>query len=360
MYGALPSVAEGVSAAMGAAPDNLMGVGMAPEGIEQNPAVYEFMSEMAFKGQAAAAAAPGGLAAWFQRYAQRRYGAAGPLPVAAAAAVEGAWKLLARNVYSCRDQLHNTVVDIPTSRPGLSRAEIVGWGLGPHLWYDVGEVRAAWELLLQAAAACPALADSSSAFNYDLLDVSRELMSKIAGRFWADVVEAYRGANLAGVRGNGTALLTLLADMDELLGSHKGFLLGPVLARARGFAKHLDSSTNASLVHVGGGQATETPLDPGAAADDDDTISTGLGAEGSSSSSSSIDGASEVAYVESNLGSNRRRSLDSSDTFVAAADSDIASEGAARDEREEQVADLAEQQLGAFYEWNMRTQLTIW
>eukprot|EP00775_Hariotina_reticulata_P004459 gene4459-4715_t len=274
MYGALPSVAEGVSAAMAAAPENLMGVGMAPEGIEQNPAVYEFMSEMAFKGQAAAAAAPGGLAAWFKGYAQRRYAAAGPLPVAAAAALEGAWQLLARNVYSCRDQLHNTVVDIPTSRPGLSRAEIVGWGLGPHLWYDVGEVRAAWELLLHAAAASPALADSSSAFNYDLLDVSRELMSKISGRFWADVVEAYRGANLAGLRANGTALLTLLADMDELLGSHKGFLLGPVLARARAYAR-------------------------------------------------------------------------TADTKASQLDQQVA-------------AELAEQQLGAFYEWNLRTQLTIW
>lgn len=42
MYGALPSVAEGVSAAL--ENDNLVGVGMAPEGIEQNPAVYEFMA----------------------------------------------------------------------------------------------------------------------------------------------------------------------------------------------------------------------------------------------------------------------------------------------------------------------------
>lgn len=44
MYGALPAVAEGVSSALKAAPDNLVGVGMAPEGIEQNPAVYEFMA----------------------------------------------------------------------------------------------------------------------------------------------------------------------------------------------------------------------------------------------------------------------------------------------------------------------------
>lgn len=44
MYGALPSVAEGVSAAMSMASGNLVGIGMAPEGIEQNPVVYEFMA----------------------------------------------------------------------------------------------------------------------------------------------------------------------------------------------------------------------------------------------------------------------------------------------------------------------------
>jgi alpha-N-acetylglucosaminidase len=179
MYGALPAVAEGVAAALDAAQGGMVGVGMAPEGIEQNPAVYEFMAEMAFKGRAAEAAAPGGLAAWFAEYAQRRYAGAGAVPASASTAVQGAWQLLARSVYSCRDKLHNTVCDVPTSRPGLSRSEIMGWGLGPHLWYNVGDARAAWELLLQAAAACPHLAGSSSSFVYDLLDVSRELMSKV-------------------------------------------------------------------------------------------------------------------------------------------------------------------------------------
>ena len=36
-------------------------------------------------------------------------------------------------------------------------------------------------MLLQAAAACPCLSGASSAFVYDLLDVSRELMSKVGG-----------------------------------------------------------------------------------------------------------------------------------------------------------------------------------
>lgn len=135
-------------------------------------------AEMAYKGRAAAAAGPGGLGSWFRDYSHRRYAAAGPIPTPVTTAISTAWQLLAHSVYSCKDKVHNTVCDIPTSRPGLSRSEIMGWGLAPHLWYNVNDVRAAWELLLQAVAAAPQLADSS-AFVYDLLDVSRELMSKI-------------------------------------------------------------------------------------------------------------------------------------------------------------------------------------
>jgi hypothetical protein len=112
MYGALPAVARGVADALATAPSNLVGVGVAPEGIEQNPAVYEFMAELAYEGRAAAAAAPGGLQTWFRAYADRRYAAAGPLPPPVLAALQGAWSLLARSVYSCADGLHNTGVTV--------------------------------------------------------------------------------------------------------------------------------------------------------------------------------------------------------------------------------------------------------
>ena len=224
---------------------NLCGVGMAPEGIEQNPAVYEFMAEMAYQGQAAARASAG-IGPWFTTYAMRRYAAAGEVGPNAAATLVRAWSLLARSVYSCRDHVHNTVADIPTSRPGLSRAEITGWGLCPHLWYDVGDVRAAWEALLVAATICPALPAGSSAFVYDLLDVARELMSKVAGRFWKDAADAYQAGDLAGLQQSGRQLLALLGDLDAMLGSHKAFLLGPQLQRARRYAADSSSSSSSS------------------------------------------------------------------------------------------------------------------
>jgi hypothetical protein len=312
MYGALPSVAAGVSAALAAAPGNLVGVGMAPEGVEHNPAVYEFMSEMAWRGGARAAAAPGGLEAWFAAYGARRYAAAAPLPPDVAAMLSGAWQLLARSAYSCSDGRRSTVADIPTSRPGLAPAEIVGWGLAPHLWYSVADVRAAWELLLRAAERHAALA-GSSAFAYDLLDVSRELLSKLAGRFWADAVAAYSAGQAEVLRAAGDSLLALLGDMDELLGAHKGFLLGPALQRARAYA-----------------------ADGGRGAAGDGAAVCAARAPAASSSSSSSSGSGQQC-----------NSLLALPPAAAAADgADSSSSSAA--------------QLGQFYVWSLRTQLTIW
>ena len=48
MYGALEAVASGPAAAM-AGDGKMVGLGLCPEGIEQNPVVYELMSEWAFR-----------------------------------------------------------------------------------------------------------------------------------------------------------------------------------------------------------------------------------------------------------------------------------------------------------------------
>jgi hypothetical protein len=225
----------------------------------------------------------------------------------------------------------------------------MGWGLQPHLWYDVGDLRAAWELLLQAGRGAAQLTAggpaASSAFVYDLVDVSRELLSKMAGRFWADAVAAYQAGvwlgvglgvrvlyvwfvvwcrvsikqrlppahkhhpcccllacchagRLAELRTAGGSLTALLSDMDTLLGAHHGFMLGPHLQRARDYvAVAPDSSSN----------GTSSQQQQQQDADCDMPDADGSSAPGTCSSSSS-----------------------------------------------------EQQQLGAFYAWNLRTQLSVW
>ena len=49
MYGALEAVASGPAHAMAANNSSMVGVGMCPEGIEQNPVVYDLFSEWGFR-----------------------------------------------------------------------------------------------------------------------------------------------------------------------------------------------------------------------------------------------------------------------------------------------------------------------
>ena len=71
---------------------------------------------------------------WVRGYARRRYGPRTP------PSAEAAWAVLGASVYGARDGHTDHSRDIPTSRPGLSPAEVGLWGLRPHLWYDARQV----------------------------------------------------------------------------------------------------------------------------------------------------------------------------------------------------------------------------
>lgn len=128
------AVANGTARSGGYAGGNLMGVGMAPEGLEQNPVVYEFMAEMAYYGSVTRLARissdssdasssdgddavmtyerPDGQAlldAWMKGYAARRYAGAGAAPPEAVEALQRAWHALGHTAYACKDRLHSTV-----------------------------------------------------------------------------------------------------------------------------------------------------------------------------------------------------------------------------------------------------------
>lgn len=258
---------------------NLVGVGMAPEGIEQNPVVYEFAAEMAYDGVAArlagrcggdddddgddaggessggasrAPAPSGAYCGWMEAYGLRRYASAGAPPPAAAASLRRAWRALSAGAYACGDRLHSTVCDVPTSRPGLCRAEIVGWGLAPHFWYPLSELRAALAGLLEAADSHPPLR-GCAAFRYDVVDAGRELLSKSSSALWAAAAAAYARRDAGALAGAGAVLCALLGDLDRLLGSHEAFMLGPTLARARAFARCCDCGGGGDDSGGGGG-----------------------------------------------------------------------------------------------------------
>eukprot|EP00803_Ostreobium_quekettii_P000116 evm.model.scf_2738.1 EVM.evm.TU.scf_2738.1 scf_2738:3553-15483(-) len=220
MHGAMSNIAEGLPDAL-SSNSTIFGVGMAPEGIEQNPVAYELMSEMAFRDYRP------DLNDWFSQYALMRYGGRS-CPDASKS-----WQLLLTSVYQNTSRRADVVMDIPTSRPGLSRKEVKWWGLKPQMWYDPAKVVEAWRLLIN----CEKQLAASSAFQYDLVDVGRQVLSKLATTYWNAVTDAYANGDALGLQKRGSDLLLLLFDMDTLVSSHEGFLLGPWLESAREWGK---------------------------------------------------------------------------------------------------------------------------
>lgn len=220
MYGDLHTLATAPYEALAANGSSMVAVGLTPEGIDQNVIVYELVLEAAFRP------APVNASAWVQRYAQRRYGGL------ACPAAGAAWALLERSVYNCTDKHDDHTMDIPTSRPGRNASEAGLFALQPHMWYDQRDVRDALRLLLSCAAVDARFA-SSQPYLYDVVDVARQMMSKVSTGMYEDLMASYYARDVPAIRAHGSQLLQLLSDLDELLNSHFGFLLGPWLHDAR-------------------------------------------------------------------------------------------------------------------------------
>ncbi|WOK96049.1 alpha-N-acetylglucosaminidase [Canna indica] len=247
MYGILDTISSGPNDARLSKNSTMVGVGMCMEGIEQNPVVYELMSEMAFRGQKVK------MEEWLKSYSLRRYGQALPQ-------IEAAWSILYHTIYNCTDGIadHNKdyIVEFPDSAPilqdSLSSNEVPRRRFStpkknhrfsfrekttaslpqPHLWYSTEEVINALKLFLDVGDNLT----TSATYRYDLVDLTRQVLSKLANQVYLDVITAYLEKNANGLSLHTKKFLDLIEDIDELLASDSNFLLGTWLGSAKKLA----------------------------------------------------------------------------------------------------------------------------
>ncbi|XP_055006392.1 alpha-N-acetylglucosaminidase [Boleophthalmus pectinirostris] len=212
-FGTVESINSGPFKAMNFPNSTMVGTGMTPEGIEQNPVVYELMSELAWRKE------PVNLAKWVSLYAIRRYGSTQEN-------LGTAWKLLFASVYNCtvahyRNHNHSPLVRRPS------------FHMNTELWYEPAQLIQAWKLLMDAA---PALM-SKETFRYDLVDVTRQVLEVMTSWFYLDIIEAFVLHKLPELlTAGGVLVYDLLPELNRLLNSERGFLLGVWLERAHSLA----------------------------------------------------------------------------------------------------------------------------
>lgn len=213
LFGTVESINLGPFEALKFPNSTLVGLGLTPEGIEQNPVVYELMSELAWRKE------PVNLAKWVSLYAVRRYGSTHENLAAA-------WKLLFRSIYNCtvpnyRNHNHSPLVRRPSLR------------MKTDVWYNRADLYEAWRLLYLAV---PPLITKET-FRYDLVDITRQVLEVLTTEFYLDIRNAYQGQQLPELlTAGGVLIYDLLPELDRLLSSDSNFLLGTWLEQAHSLA----------------------------------------------------------------------------------------------------------------------------
>jgi len=213
LFGRIEGVAKGPAEALhDPASGNLRGIGLTMEAIEQNPVLYELMMHHTWRRD------PIDLVAWLTGYIRNRYG--NPSPT-----ITEAWQMLKKTVYNGQ-AIRDGAESIVTGRPTFDSTTV--W-TRTKLNYAPADLLPAWDRFVQSIDSYA----QSDGFQYDLVDVSRQVLANYALPVQQKWVKAYREKNAADFRKHSAEFIELIDDMDHLLASRQDFLLGKWVSDAR-------------------------------------------------------------------------------------------------------------------------------
>jgi alpha-N-acetylglucosaminidase len=183
----------------------MKGIGLTMEGIEQNPVLYELMMQHTWTDK------PAEPNEWLRSYLRNRYGVTSEK-------MAQAWQILKNTVYNGK-VIRDGAESIVTGRPTFSAS--AKW-TKTKLNYSPKDLLKAWDLFLDAIEECK----NSEGFQYDLVDITRQVLANYAGPLQQKWVSAYRNKQTGDFNQYSEQFIKLMNDMDELLATRKDFLLG--------------------------------------------------------------------------------------------------------------------------------------
>lgn len=222
MHGSFDIINQKIIEARNMKKSTMIGTGITPEGINQNYVIYDFMAESSWRD------APVDTDLWVTKYTERRYGINNIV-------VKTAWILLRNSVYNYNrpERLHGYYV--LCKRPSLK--------LTPLIWYDVNDVLAAWDLLVNATNVIN-MDDVSDNYYHDLVDISRQSLQLGFDKVYENLIASYSKNDVLAFEKFAKMLLSILEDLDNILSTSSHFMLGPWLHDARTFASsHLENQS---------------------------------------------------------------------------------------------------------------------
>lgn len=196
----------------------MKGVGLTMEGIENNPIMYELVSELPWRN------AKFSWKEWLHNYVEARYANINN------AKVHDAWLLLARSVYGAGAKIveqgcHESVL---CARPALDVYQVSSWSEMEE-FYNPDDVILAARLMVEASHEVK----SNANFRYDLVDVTRQAIAEQARYVYDEIVAAYKAKDRKMFDYTTKRFLDILLQQDRLLSSMPDFMVGRWLRSAR-------------------------------------------------------------------------------------------------------------------------------
>ncbi len=192
----------------------LIGIGIVPEGIENNVPVYELFMELNWHKEKINSED------WINKYSERRYGFT-------SANINNAWSILLDTVYS-GPKGYTPIESVICSVPKFNIKNVSSNG-STEIYYSNLDLLKAAELLLSNAIYLKEI----ETYRYDVVDVTRQFGANLANRLFGKIISTYNQKDIDEFKKYSELFISLCWDLDELLASNKNFSLGSWLNSAK-------------------------------------------------------------------------------------------------------------------------------
>ncbi|SEW05953.1 alpha-N-acetylglucosaminidase [Prevotella aff. ruminicola Tc2-24] len=193
------------------------GIGFTMEGSENNPVMFELMSELPWRPEKFAKET------WVKNYVKARYGVDDPV-------IEQAWMILAKSIYNCPagNNQQGPHESIFCGRPSLNNFQASSWSKMKN-YYDPSDTREAARLMNSVAEKYR----GNNNFEYDLVDITRQALADQARLQYQHTIADYKAFARQGFDKDAQRFLKMLLMQDKLLGTRSEFRLGHWTEAAR-------------------------------------------------------------------------------------------------------------------------------
>ncbi|MDH7464202.1 alpha-N-acetylglucosaminidase [Chitinophagaceae bacterium 26-R-25] len=198
----------------------MKGVGIMPEGINNNPVVYDFVLDMAWHTEKVEAED------WIKSFVLARYGKTNEK-------LEQAWQIFLQTVYSSFDKYQEGPSEsVFCARPSAKVTSVSSWGTRARN-YDMARLQEGVNLFVAASKEM----SNSATYQIDKIDFVRQVLSNQGEIVYRDMIAALEQKDIDAFSKKSALFLSMIKLQDSLLSCNEHFQLYSWLKQASDFGK---------------------------------------------------------------------------------------------------------------------------